>query len=87
MDGIVDDVRALQRPWGFELRDVAVPVDIWFGTDDRNTPAAHARWLADVLPHATLQPQDGDHFWPATRLPAIMRAIADADRQRVAPFA
>ncbi len=87
VDGILDDVAALQRPWGFALHDVVAPVDIWFGIDDRNAPAAHARWLADVLPHATLHPQDGDHFWPATRLPAILRATAEAGRQHVAPDA
>jgi pimeloyl-ACP methyl ester carboxylesterase len=72
--GMVDDVVALHRPWAFDLREVGVPVDIWFGVDDTNAPAAHARWLAATLPEATLHQQQGDHSWPRTKMAEIFTA-------------
>ncbi|GAA0961417.1 alpha/beta fold hydrolase [Virgisporangium aurantiacum] len=74
--GMVDDLVALHRPWAFDLGEVRAPVDIWFGVDDENAPAAHARWLAAALPEATLHPQQGDHSWPATKMAEIFTAAA-----------
>jgi len=79
--GMVDDVVALHRPWAFDLREVRVPVDVWFGADDENAPAAHAQWLAATLPDATLYRQQGDHSWPRTRMAEIFTtATRHADR-------
>ena len=31
------------RQWDVDIADIAVPADIWHGTEDRNVPVAHAR--------------------------------------------
>jgi pimeloyl-ACP methyl ester carboxylesterase len=44
--GWVDDDLAFLRPWGFDVRDVSVPVLIKYGETDVLVPAAHGEWLA-----------------------------------------
>ena len=44
-DGLIDDDVAFVAPWGFELRDISVPVLLTQGGLDRVVPAAHADHL------------------------------------------
>jgi hypothetical protein len=48
-------------PWGIELTGVRVPVRLWSGAQDTDTPPAHARWLASVIAGASLRqfPDEG----------------------------
>jgi pimeloyl-ACP methyl ester carboxylesterase len=58
-DGWIDDVLAFCAPWGFNLADITVPVLLWHGENDVFAPVAHARWLADQIPHAILSIRPG----------------------------
>jgi pimeloyl-ACP methyl ester carboxylesterase len=60
VDGWIDDWRALVRPWGFDVADVAVPVVLWHGELDDSCPLAHAVWLHARLPHSRLEVQPGE---------------------------
>jgi pimeloyl-ACP methyl ester carboxylesterase len=53
--GYVEDIRALARPWGFALEDIRVPVQLWHGDEDTVIPMHHSRYLASVIPGATLR--------------------------------
>ena len=59
--GLVADDLSFVRPWGFELADVAAPVLLAQGGDDRVVPAGHAQQLLAALPDAELwlRPRDG----------------------------
>lgn len=55
------ETRLLMRPWGFRLEDVRLPVYLWHGTDDHETPVGMARQAARRLPdpHPTLCEGEG----------------------------
>jgi pimeloyl-ACP methyl ester carboxylesterase len=44
--GWFDDDMAFNRPWGFELEPITVPVHIWQGEHDKMVPYGHGKWLA-----------------------------------------
>lgn len=60
-DGAWDNHLAVYSPWGFDLADIRAPVSLWHGMQDF-LPLAHARWLADRVPHVTAHfPAGQDH--------------------------
>jgi pimeloyl-ACP methyl ester carboxylesterase len=52
--GWVDDDLAFVKPWGFEVEEVRVPVQVRYGTGDVLVPAGHGEWLARHVPNATV---------------------------------
>jgi pimeloyl-ACP methyl ester carboxylesterase len=48
--GWVDDDLAFIRSWGFDIREINVPVLIWYGTTDVLVPPTHGEWLAANVP-------------------------------------
>lgn len=77
--GIVFDLRALWRPWGFRVEDIQAKVYLWHGEEDNLAPASLAHYLADHLPdcEATFFPNEG-HTGPLTKhIHEIMAKIVD----------
>ena len=61
MEALFLDVGLFGRPWGFEVRNVRVPVHLFYGDADNIVPVEHGRHLAQLLPDARLdvRPQEG----------------------------
>jgi pimeloyl-ACP methyl ester carboxylesterase len=61
LEGWIEDDFAFVHPWGFELEDIRVPVQLWHGSEDRFVPISHGRWLAERIPgvDAHLSDEDG----------------------------
>ena len=45
------DVRLISRQWGFRLEDIHVPVFLWHGEADRDTPVTMGRYVASKIPN------------------------------------
>lgn len=52
--GWADDDLAFTARWGFDVEEITVPVQVWYGETDVLVPAAHGRWLAEHVPNATV---------------------------------
>jgi pimeloyl-ACP methyl ester carboxylesterase len=50
--GWYDDDVAFTRPWGFDVSDVQVPVEVRYGRQDVFVPSTHGDWLVGRLPDA-----------------------------------
>lgn len=60
-EGAVEDELAVVGSWGVEPASVRVPVGLWSGQQDTDTPPGHAEWLAAAIPGASLRrfPEEG----------------------------
>jgi pimeloyl-ACP methyl ester carboxylesterase len=60
IDGWVDDDFAFVAGWGFDVEEIAVPVQVWHGAQDQFVPVSHGRWLAERIPGAEAHISDDD---------------------------
>ncbi|SDS57279.1 alpha/beta fold hydrolase [Microlunatus soli] len=87
IDGLAYDLWLAVQPWGFDLTEIAVPVDFYAADHDRNVPIQHAVDQAALVPNSTLTvwPASG-HFSGFVRLPEVLAALArTATAEREAP--
>jgi pimeloyl-ACP methyl ester carboxylesterase len=55
-----DDNRCLISSWGFDLADIAVPILLLHGRQDKFVPFGHGQWLAAHIPGVQARLLDGD---------------------------
>lgn len=74
--GFVREVSTFLHPWGFPLGGIRVPVYLWHGEDDRSTPIAMGRYLAEEIPgcQARFLPGEG-HFLCYDHFDEILRTV------------
>jgi pimeloyl-ACP methyl ester carboxylesterase len=64
------------RRWDVDIADIAVPVQMWHGTEDRNVPVAHARVIATACPAARLHIVGGGGHMLLSQLDQIIEGLA-----------
>lgn len=78
VSGWREDDLTQSRHWGFELGPVAVPVCVWHGTEDRNVPVPHARWLGEHIPGAHAHVVEGeDHVSVMNRIAEVLDDLVE----------
>jgi pimeloyl-ACP methyl ester carboxylesterase len=62
--GFALEARLLVQPWGFPLEDIHVPVYVWHGTEDVDTPLAYGKGVAARIPgsHLTVCPGEAHNL-------------------------
>jgi pimeloyl-ACP methyl ester carboxylesterase len=75
--GCLQDYRVFGSPWGFDLREVTVPVQIWEGEEDDTGPPEYRELLLRYLPHAQLSvvPGEGHLSLLQHQAPAILSRL------------
>lgn len=53
-DGFIHDFYILAQDWGFDLKKISMPVEIWHGEEDVNVPMQMSEYYSQILPKANL---------------------------------
>jgi len=71
-EGWWEDSVAIQTPWGFQVDEIRVPLQVWHGAQDRFVPVQHGEWIAGQIHgvDAHLTETDG-HLTLEDHLPEI----------------
>ncbi|MFL6111409.1 MAG: alpha/beta fold hydrolase, partial [Catenulispora sp.] len=82
--GWVDDDLAFLKPWGFDISEIEVPTEVWYGETDVLVPAAHGRWLAANVPgtEVVIQHDEGHMGNPDQILNRIRRLVESSQARR-----
>lgn len=72
-EGWWEDGVAHLAPWGFDVSDITIPVQLWHGADDQFVPFQHGQWLAARIPGVDAHLSDtGGHLTLAVnRVPEV----------------
>jgi pimeloyl-ACP methyl ester carboxylesterase len=77
--GWVEDDLAFVKPWGFDVGELRVPVEIRYGITDVLVPAAHGEWLATHVPDAEVViDEHGGHLRTPDQRLDMLQALAAA---------
>jgi pimeloyl-ACP methyl ester carboxylesterase len=60
MQAMFGDLILFGRPWGFNLREIRVPVHFWHGDADNVIPLSHGEHMAKLVQHSSLRLRHGE---------------------------
>ena len=78
--GWVDDDLAFVKPWGFELSEITVPVEVRYGARDVLVPPAHGAWLGRNVPGAIVVVEEAEgHLGDPDKIVERMRWLVTGE--------
>jgi pimeloyl-ACP methyl ester carboxylesterase len=76
--GVVQDAVIQARAWDFGLEQIQTGVQVWHGDRDEVVPLHHSTYVAERIPHATLNVVEGTgHLLLLSHTAEIARALID----------
>ena len=80
--GLVEDMRVVIRPWGFDPSRIRVPLFVWQGDEDSSIAESWGDWWVESVPSATLIRCPGEgHLLIEERMGEILETLASAGGQ------
>jgi len=74
--GVMQEMHIFCKPWNIPFEEVAAPVLLWQGTNDRNVPVAASLRLACLMPGCELHRVEGaGHYWIFEQIEEVLTAI------------
>lgn len=74
--GILTDIQAVVRPWGFRLEDIPVKVLLWHSRDDTSVPVRMGQILAQRIPQSeAIFFCEGGHFSLVKIIDAVLARL------------
>jgi pimeloyl-ACP methyl ester carboxylesterase len=81
IDGVLDEYRVMDTPWGLDLERIAAPVRLWQGSADTLVPAPWVVRLAEALPQAQVGALEGEgHVLAPERYEEIFASLSAVAR-------
>ena len=64
VEGDVYEWQLYVNDWGFHIHDIKIPIQLWYGKYDKNTPIGMGKYYHEQLPNSTSlnEVNDGGHF-------------------------
>ena len=82
---VATEIALFGQPWGFNVRDVQVPVRLYHGAIDRLVPARMGRHLAELLPACQTEIVPGaGHYWVFDNVERLLEAALEPAAPSVA---
>jgi pimeloyl-ACP methyl ester carboxylesterase len=80
--GTASELSLFSRPWGFEVGELTLPIDLWHGEADAIVPVGMGRYLADQLPRcrARFIPGAG-HLWIFQGFEEVFRVLRQRTKE------
>jgi len=78
--GYYDDNVSTFSEWGFDPRDITVPVGVWYGDEDKMVDKRHGDYLSATIPNAR------QHHHPAEGHMSIVSSFAKEIGDEIASF-
>lgn len=75
VDGWVDDVLAMVKPWGVDLAAIRCPVRVEYGRSDTFVPPANGDWLVAHIPGAMASITDAGHLPSDQRFEEVLNWV------------
>ena len=86
VQGAVHDLQLATSPWGFDLRSIDQPIDIWHGTRDHTVPVSEAHRLHRMLHGSRLFVLRGEgHFLLWRRAAEVLTPCSNLPDRRFTP--
>lgn len=78
LDSVLHDLINTASPWGFDLNELSVQTQQWYGNQDHNIPVEIGHYLDSAIPQCvSVYFENTGHFYSHPQWASIIKAAAD----------